>query len=115
MQHLQNKLHKSIQINYGLSLRLALIIFPLLVNNFSKQCAENLPTPPENYVQFAHKGGSTLKQPPTQMNCRELQELEREKNDAPHADLATPALLNSAIKSATQFKPFKLIKENLGR
>lgn len=94
-----------------ISLRVGTDIFPLLVNACSKQCAENLPTPPENYVQFAHKGGSTLKQPPDADELWELQELEREKNDAPHADLATPALLNSAIKSATQFKPFKLIKK----
>ncbi|WP_216647343.1 hypothetical protein [Chitinophaga sp. SYP-B3965] len=38
-------------------------ILPLLVNSCSKECKDKLPQPPDNYVTFPHKGGSTLQQP----------------------------------------------------
>jgi len=36
---------------------------PMLVNLCSEECKQNLPKPPENYVQYPHKGGADLKQP----------------------------------------------------
>jgi hypothetical protein len=46
-----------------ISLNVGTDILPLLANLCSKECENKLPTPPENYVQFAHKGGADLKQP----------------------------------------------------
>lgn len=34
-----------------------------MTNLCSKECVIKLPTPPEDYVQFAHKGGADLEQP----------------------------------------------------
>lgn len=39
-------------------------VLPLLVNACSPDCIRRLPTPPQDYVQGAHKGGLQLKQPP---------------------------------------------------
>jgi len=41
-------------------------VLPLLVNLCSKECEENLPTAPQEYIPFAHKGGSELIQQPTE-------------------------------------------------
>lgn len=38
-------------------------VLPLLTNLCSKECENKLPKPPEDYVQFAHKGGADLVQP----------------------------------------------------
>ena len=46
------------------TLRIGTDIAPLLANVCSTECEERLPKPPENYVQFPHKGGSKLVQPP---------------------------------------------------
>jgi len=45
-----------------ISLNAGTDILPLLTNLCSKECENKLPTPPENYVQFAHKGGADLRQ-----------------------------------------------------
>lgn len=47
-----------------ISLRIGTDTVPLLVNACSTHCEEQLPTPPENYVQYPHKGGKSLQQPP---------------------------------------------------
>jgi len=49
---------------WWISLRVGTDVLPLLVNVCSEKCKSTLPKPPENYVQFAHKGGSKLQQPP---------------------------------------------------
>ncbi|EDM45075.1 hypothetical protein SCB49_03104 [unidentified eubacterium SCB49] len=36
---------------------------PMLANLCSKECEQNLPKPPKDYVEFPHKGGADLKQP----------------------------------------------------
>jgi hypothetical protein len=46
-----------------ISLRLRADVLPLLANLCSKECEMKLPEPPEDYVQFPHKGGSHIKQP----------------------------------------------------
>ena len=46
------------------TLRIGTDIVPLLANVCSIECEERLPKPPENYVQFPHKGGGKLVQPP---------------------------------------------------
>jgi hypothetical protein len=66
------KIHCSIcrrEIEYSntnqlwISLWVGTDILPLLVNSCSKECENKLPQPPEKYVPFPHKGGSTLLQP----------------------------------------------------
>lgn len=46
-----------------ISLRVATDVLPLLVNACSDECIGELPTPPEQYVQLAHRGGPDLRQP----------------------------------------------------
>lgn len=94
-----------------ISLRVGTDTLPLLVNSCSKQCEGNLPKPPENYVQYAHKGGSTLQQPLDEDELWEIEERAREKNDAKQTNIATPIVPNGAINLETKFQPFKLIKK----
>lgn len=35
----------------------------MLANLCSKECEQELPKPPKDYVEFPHKGGADLKQP----------------------------------------------------
>lgn len=46
-----------------ITLRTGTDTIPLLVNLCSKGCEEKLPQPPDDYVQYAHKGGTNLIQP----------------------------------------------------
>lgn len=46
-----------------ISLNVGTDVLPLLTNLCSKECESELPTPPKDYVQFAHKGGANLEQP----------------------------------------------------
>lgn len=46
-----------------ISLKVGTDILPLLTNLCSKECEHKLPSPPEDYIQFAHKGGADLNQP----------------------------------------------------
>lgn len=52
---------------------------PLMANLCSKECKEKLPQPPRNYVQYAHKGGADLIQPPNESELWNIKKLEREK------------------------------------
>ncbi|OZG71064.1 hypothetical protein BTA51_23470 [Hahella sp. CCB-MM4] len=45
------------------SLRVGTDVIPLLINCCSEKCERQIPSPPENYVRFPHKGGSSLEQP----------------------------------------------------
>ena len=98
-----------------ISLRIGTDTVPLLVNACSKQCEEKLPTPPENYLQFAHKGGVGLKQSPDEDALWEI-ELLRRKNK-PVATVQPPASINNQDSqdskklqvSAQPLKPLKLI------
>ena len=46
------------------SVQIADSVLPLLVNACSEGCVSRLPKPPDEYVQFPHKGGHNVKQPP---------------------------------------------------
>ncbi|UTY57190.1 hypothetical protein [Massilia sp. erpn] len=46
-----------------ISLKVGTDVLPLLVNSCSKQCTDSLPTPHPNYVQHAHRGGTSIEQP----------------------------------------------------
>jgi hypothetical protein len=61
-----------------ISLRVGTDVLPLLANLCSKDCESRLPQPQEGYVQYAHKGGADLKQPPDENELfeQEIKELE---------------------------------------
>ena len=48
-----------------ISLRVATDVIPLLVNGCSEACLQRLPTPATGYVDYPHRGGLELQQPPT--------------------------------------------------
>lgn len=52
---------------------------PMLANLCSDSCKYQLPTPPENYIQFPHKGGAKLIQPPDEYEFFEIEAGKREK------------------------------------
>lgn len=70
-----------------ISLWIGTDVVPLLVNSCSKRCEDSLPKSPEGYVQYPHKGGSDLVQPPDEdeilMMELEKENKEREKNSIP--------------------------------
>jgi hypothetical protein len=47
-----------------ISLKVATDVLPLLVHACSRECAQNLPQPPDGYVAGPHQGGVEVKQPP---------------------------------------------------
>lgn len=64
-----------------ITLRTGTDTIPLLVNLCSKECEEQLPQPPKNYVQIPHKGGAALVQPPDENERLKLRmaQLKQEK------------------------------------
>jgi len=93
-----------------ISIKVGTDVLPLLVNSCSKQCEEKLPRPPDNYLQFAHKGGRTLQQPPDENELWEIEEQARKKNDAKQTEMAIPIVPKVDNKLDKKFEPFKLIK-----
>lgn len=55
-------------------------VMPLLVNLCSTDCENKLPQPPEDYVQYAHKGGADLQQPLNEDELFEQEMLALEAN-----------------------------------
>jgi hypothetical protein len=73
-------------------------ILPLLTNLCSKECESKLPTPPNDYIQFPHKGGADLLQPldenelfELEMKSREDEQIEDVTKDK-HTDNGKPSL-----------------------
>lgn len=93
-----------------ISLQVATDILPLLANLCSKECESKLPTPPEDYLQFAHKGGAELKQPLDANEMFELRmiEIEQENVDETETDIQ-PTIVNNTENR--DFKLSKLIKK----
>lgn len=58
-------------------------VLPLLANLCSKECESKLPKPPEDYIQFPHKGGKNIKQGFTEYERfeREMQKYEENEGD----------------------------------
>jgi Leucine-rich repeat (LRR) protein len=71
-----------------ITLRTGTDSIPLLVNLCSKECEHELPSPPKYFVQYAHKGGADLIQPPDiyEIQRKEREEKEKEKNIARNND-----------------------------
>ena len=95
VRYFGDKLYCSIcgrQISYGetnqlwITLRIGTDTIPLLANLCSKNCENQLPEPPEDYVRIPHKGGKDLKQPPDEHEKFELEYkkmMEENKNNPP--------------------------------
>jgi len=54
----------SAPLQYWVSLRVATDVLPLLVHACSNDCLSRIPSPPDRYLQAAHRGGLGLSQPP---------------------------------------------------
>ncbi|MEM9832801.1 MAG: leucine-rich repeat domain-containing protein [Bacteroidota bacterium] len=91
-----------------ITLRIGTDTVPLLANLCSKECEEKLPTPPENYIQYPHKGGLDLVQPLSEEELwkTEIAEYERERLIT-GKKISVP---NSEI-NFSDLKPLKLIKK----
>ncbi len=96
---------------FWISLCVGTDILPLLVNVCSIECENNLPSPPENYVQFPHKGGSELIQPPNENEIWE-KEMARRKNESEATEINDNDLKVSDKKIEWKdIKPIKLIRK----
>lgn len=88
-------------------------IVPMLANLCSKECEINLPKPPENYVQFPHKGGANLVQPLSENELWEIEIAEsdieeREKSNEPEHDRHKNTRANN---SSDKYPLLKLIRK----
>ena len=88
---------------------------PLLVNSCSKECESKLPKPPEDYVQFAHKGGSELEQPLDERTAFEIEYAERQR-DMPNLEINLKQQVSSDTKTAFKDLPLiRLVRKIFGR
>lgn len=91
-----------------ISLPVGTDVLPLLVNVCSEKCKDTLPKPPKNYINHAHKGGSTLKQPSDEDEKFELQMKNYENK---HTNSTTPHEKQILTKERDpDSEPPKLIK-----
>jgi hypothetical protein len=91
-----------------ISLQVGTDVLPLLTNLCSKVCEEKLPKPPEDYLQFPHKGGAELKQPLDENKLFELQ-MEQEQKAELNLTPKTTELQDKAVKK--EFNVLKLIRK----
>lgn len=98
-----------------ITLRTGTDAIPLLANLCSKECEEQLPQPPENYVQYAHKGGPDLIQPLDDHEMFKIRMAEREKalKDKPEANnsLELEEIEQKNKINISDLKPLKLIRK----
>ncbi len=102
------------EITYGetnqlwITLLIGTDVVPLLANLCSNECKEELPHPPENYIQHPHNGGANLVQPISeeQLWKAEMTQCERERLIT-GKKISVP---NSGI-NFSDLKPVKLIKK----
>lgn len=92
-----------------ISLNVGTDILPLLTNLCSKECESKLPTPPSDYVQFAHKGGANLEQP---LDEDELFEIEMKSYEESEIVITKEQTENkiSELNNQTEKKDFQFIK-----
>lgn len=92
-----------------ISLRIGTDVVPLLVNVCSKECEQSMTKPPEHYLQYPHKGGSNLSQPPDEDEMWELEmqkrEQENDSDDHTNEVDAIPDLADGVKKT------FKLVRK----
>ena len=98
-----------------ITLRTGTDTIPLLANLCSKACEDKLPQPPENYVQYAHKGGTDLGQPPDENEMFKIRIAEREKlkRDNPTIESENKKKEDKPKKknNFSDLKPLKLIRK----
>jgi len=98
-----------------ITLRTGTDTIPLLANLCSKECEEELPQPPENYVQQAHKGGMNLVQPLNQHELWEKRRAEQKREEGDDQTLGKNRSVetNKPRKKVdwTDLKPLKLIRK----
>lgn len=94
---------------FWISLNVGTDVLPLLTNLCSKECENKLPTPPQDYVQFAHKGGADLKQPPDEDERFELEMKDYESKGSDGETIQT-SQENLELSKSTQKKKFPLLK-----
>ncbi len=87
---------------WWISLNIGTDIIPLLVNSCSIQCDQLLPTPTASSIQFPHKGGSHLKQPPNERDMWALWRivLKKLKNGEIHINKNIHQELKDEIESS---------------
>ncbi len=94
-----------------ISLNVGSDILPLLVNLCSKECENKLPVPPEDYVQYAHKGSADLKQP---LDHDERFEIEMAKYEQEQSEKVTEAELtendDTSFDKPTKEKDFSMLR-----
>ncbi|SHF73501.1 hypothetical protein SAMN05444377_11742 [Flavobacterium fontis] len=94
-----------------ISLNVGTDVLPLLTNLCSKECERKLPTPPKDYVQFAHKGGADLEQP---LDEDERFELEMKSYDDSQSETTIVTTQNdindTPFDKPTDRKEFPLLK-----
>lgn len=93
-----------------ISLSVGTDILPLLTNLCSKECENKLPIPPEDYIQFAHKGGIDLKQPLDEDELFEL-EMKNYQNKQSENVIETKPMKNNEISENKRFTILKLIRK----
>ncbi len=100
------------QINQlWISLSVGTDILPLLTNLCSKECESELPTPPNDYVQFPHKGGADLEQPPDENERFELEMKNYENNQSNGlAETEQAANKETPLDKQAEMKEFPLLK-----
>lgn len=93
-----------------ITLKVGTDIVPLLANLCSKECEKKLPTPPENYIQYPHKGGTDLVQPPDEDELWEMEMAKQEEEDKNLTTNEETGNTDNKIK-LSDLKPLKLIRK----
>ena len=94
-----------------ISLNVGTDILPLLTNLCSKECEVKLPKPPEDYIQFAHKGGADLEQPLDEDERFELEMKNHEVNQNDNVIITTQTDNDETpLDKPTDRKEFPLLK-----
>ena len=93
-----------------ITLKVGTDIVPLLVTSCSEECENRLPTPPENYIQHPHKGGSGLAQPPDEDELWELKMAEQNQENEDISSDTKPENVDNEV-NLFNVKPIKLIKK----
>jgi len=84
---------------------------PMLANLCSKECETDLPKPPTNYIQFPHKGGTDLIQPPDENELWEIEMAEMEKTEKENKTITkSTERIKAESKNDEKKKQFPLIK-----
>jgi hypothetical protein len=98
-------------IQYWITLKIGTDIVPMLVNVCSEDCRKNLPTPPDNYVKFPHKGGNDIIQPADQNE--QLRNRRTQKPDKNSEQTKTIENVEKFIKAEAlrNLNPIKLIRK----